>query len=224
MKNKTLIALVTLFTISSAAKANIDLEGVYLSASVANVSYEISDAERRSIQEDFNGVGDSSFFDSDSGYQLKIGYRVNDFFSAEIGYLNLGNFGFGVDVDVDLVVDNSMYNVAGNIDSIYEVDGYVAGLLGHYPLTDNLTGFARVGLYNWEATGDVVTALTSTFQAQTSQSRESESLEGLGSSDHYFGFGFTYNFDLIELVAEYETFTLEDQDVSSFGIGTVYRF
>jgi len=223
MKNKTLIALVTLSTTSS-AKANIELEGVYLSASVANVSYEVSDAERRSIQEDFNGVGDSSFFDSDSGYQLKIGYRVNDFFSAEIGYLNLGSFGFGVDVDVDLVVDNSMYNVAGNIDSIYEVDGYVAGLLGHYPFTDNLTGFARVGLYNWEATGDVVTDLTSTFRGQTSQSNESESLEDLGSSDHYFGFGLTYNFDLIELVAEYETFTLEDQDVSSVGIGTVYRF
>ncbi len=70
----------------------------------------------------------------------------------------------------------------------------------------------------------MVTVLTSIFQGQTSQSLESESLEGLGSSDHYFGFGLTYNFDLIALVAEYEKFTLEDQDVSSVGIGTVYRF
>ena len=227
MKLKSLAPLALLPLFSAQAAANY-IDNVYLSASYSNVSYEFTDQDELEIKNSYSEIGSASLADSDSGFQFKVGYQFADFLAIEVGYLNLGEFGFEADIDSTLLIDGNFYNLTGEEYALIEVAGWTVSAVANYQLTEKLTGYARLGLYNWEGEGDGGFTVNLSGNGMQDSNSEKSDIGDLSGNDLFLGVGVSYDLDVVEVYGEFETFNLEDnddeQEVNSFGVGAIYRF
>lgn len=158
-----------------------------------------------------------------------MGYQFNDFLAFEAGYMNLSAFGFDVDVDTTFFFEGLNYDLTGRQYAEFDVTGLTASAVANYQLAENLMGYARLGVFNWEAKGDGGITVNVSGNGISESDFEEVELDDLSGTDLFGGIGLAYDFDIIEVYGEYEIFTLSDdddqeQDVSSFNLGAVYRF
>lgn len=89
--------------------------------------------------------------DHDTAYKAFAGYQFTPNYALEVGYFNLGTFGFTA---------NTL--PAGALHGQVKIQGYNADLIGTCPLTDRFSAFAKVGVAvsrtrdNFSGTGAVV--------------------------------------------------------------------
>lgn len=132
-------------------------------------------------------VGD--FDDSDTGFKVLGGYGFNKYFGLELEYIDGGTIeDSGVEVDVS---------------------GFVASLMGSYPVTEQFDVFAKVGMLFWDVDFDF-------FGDSGSESGE-DFAWGVGA-----GYDFTDNFGAR---LEYQAFNLEDDiDGDMISASVVWKF
>ena len=73
--------------------------------------------------------------DHDTAYEAFAGYQFNPNLGLEVGYFNLGKFGF---------VANTV--PTGTLQGQVKIQGYNADLIGTFPLSDGFSAFAKVGI------------------------------------------------------------------------------
>ncbi len=159
-----------------------------------------------------SGFSNSSVSDDDSdlGYKLFGGLKVNKNFAIEAGYFNLGEFGF-----------TATTTPAGTLTGNIKLSGFNVDGVGIMPLSEKLSAFGRIGLQyakaedSFSGTGAVVVA---------------DSSPSKSAANYKVGLGAQY--DLTERVgmrAEWERYRIDDAvdnrgDVDMLSLGVVVNF
>jgi OOP family OmpA-OmpF porin len=150
--------------------------------------------------------------DSGDGWKLMGGVTFNDYFAAEVAYVDLGDVTASFDATTS---DASQMLVdAGNLLPVLG-DGFSVSAVGRYPFGERGAIFAKVGAYFWEA--DVAVDVTGSATGSASPN--------VDGTDVVFGVGgdvyFSGNFGLR---LEWERYALEQNDVDFVSASLLYRF
>lgn len=158
------------------------------------------------------GVNASSFSrdDHDTSYRLFGGYQMNRHFGVELGYFRLGRLGF-----------DAVTTPAGTLAGRSIVEGLNLDLVGTLPMTEHLSGLARVGAQYARTR----TTLSGTGAAAGLQSRPSGR-----HSDYKVGAGLQYALSPSFLVrGEVERYRISDAvghklNVNTLSLSLVFPF
>ncbi len=142
--------LVTLTFTGIGGTSNADADNVVDQASLALPAVQALTLEMKADE------------DSDAGYGIHAGYKINEFFSVEVAYAQLGEFTGSYQFDpatklgpnIALTVNN-VANVqvptassTMRVNSVVEASAFSGAVLGSYPLADNASVFGRLGYYS----------------------------------------------------------------------------
>ncbi|GGY83250.1 hypothetical protein GCM10011613_30170 [Cellvibrio zantedeschiae] len=159
----------------------------------------------------YGDLGQSKFSgdtdETDTAAALGLGYKLNNNFSLELGYHDLG----GIDIS-----ETMYYPGVGNVDVDGSVDASAVQVsaLAKLPLNDSFDLFARLGY------GRIKLDATATASAQGVTGTESDSAS---ENKPVYGVGAGYKLnEKVGLRAEYIKFG--DTDISSFTLGVSYAF
>ena len=146
--------------------------------------------------DDAKDLGLGSCDDTDTGFKVTGGYKINDYLGMEIFYADLGE------------IDAKGTFMGSPVSAEAELDGFGASLMGSYPMAENVSLYARVGVIEWDADIDV-------------------GVSGLGSAsedddgtDGVYGVGVQYLFgEQLGVRLEWERYDLDDEvDMISLGL------
>ncbi len=92
----------------------------------------------------------SSDEDSDFGYGVHVGYKINEFFSVEVSYADLGEFSGKSQVELpgDEIDGTDFNDIEGTISHFVDASAFSGAVLGSYALADNASVFGRLGYYS----------------------------------------------------------------------------
>ncbi|WP_432696968.1 porin family protein [Marinobacterium sp. YM272] len=167
------------------------------------------------------GSGGSGFSvdDTDTSYTLGLGYRFNDYFSAEIGYADLG----AASVSTDGPTSGDVLGINGTLNGDISADatGFLYGVRGNLPVTESFNLFARLGMLHWQSDADVDLTVDGT--------NINGSAELDNGTDPYVGLGADYFFnDSISVNAQWNRYMLdvanEDVDIDTLSLGVAFHF
>tara|TARA_B110000977_G_scaffold194755_1_gene271945 strand:+ start:759 stop:1370 length:612 start_codon:yes stop_codon:yes gene_type:complete len=175
----------------------------YIAGSIGQAEYDLSLSDFADI--DDGSIISASLDDSDTSYSLYGGFRINQYFAVEGGYLDLGESALSAQSD------GSELYFAGPLNLVAEVDGFNIGGKGIIPINEKFELFAKLGVYMWEA------------EAKIKNGPVSESDDDDGS-DAYYALGGTFLVGQISINAEYALYELEDVDVENISVGLQYAF
>lgn len=112
------IAALAAFSTASAQETS----GPYLGVGIGTLQLEQSD-------------GDLKFDGDDTSFQVFGGYRINQWFAAELAYIDGGSPSDNI-LDINAKIDSSAFEVS---------------LIGSLPLTDVFSLHARAGVLSWDS-------------------------------------------------------------------------
>ncbi|GGY61816.1 porin OmpA [Cellvibrio zantedeschiae] len=195
---------------AAASYATADESGWYLGGNIGETESDL-DVERQADKLVPLGVTSTlnSLDDTDHGYKLYAGYKLNPYVALEGGYFDLGEFNF-----------TNVASPAGSLSGKLELRGINLDLVLSVPLTEKLSGFARVGANYAEAQNNF--GSTGFALAQTSEKdRDLNGKAGLGLQ-----YNFNYNW---AMRVEAERYRFDDgvsqmADANMYSVGLVYRF
>jgi OOP family OmpA-OmpF porin len=218
---------------SSAAIANGHMDKLY-----GVIGYQQTELDENTSILSNVGV---SVDDNDSGFNFGIGYEVNEFFSIEAGYVDLGSLltasgsasAGGTAGSGTLGGYNYSYtsNLAATATATVDVDGWTLGGVFKYPATEQLDLFAKAGLFNWDGTGSAsATITTGTLTVDGSNYTGTHSVGGeIDGTDAFYGVGLSYDVnDSIAIRADYTRYKFDAYnttvDADAFGAALVAKF
>ncbi|WP_018277096.1 Ig-like domain-containing protein [Teredinibacter turnerae] len=155
----------------------------------------------------------TDFDDSDTGYSMALGYRFTPRWSAELGYLDLGEF--KIDIQGSYQNPSEFYNT---IEKLHPESGEGAFLAGVYllPLSEKVKLGARAGVFRWH--GDYT----------TQQPSNNNTVVGTNYQKGTDGFvGLVLNMDVTPRWAAtlgWERFGFDNHNVDFINAGLSYRF
>ncbi len=199
-----------------------------------------ADLDRSSLDEDFvdlfselifEGAGvvpdatfvDSELDDSDKGWGVHIGYRINRYVAAEVGYMNLGEFNYANQVQLQVQGTTIIFNSDARLTA---QGGPFASVLGMFPINERFDVHVRGGLLFSD------TRLRARFVLVEPDVPESfTSVEADDSDRDFFaGLGATWNInDSYSLRVEYQRFldvggdSVGEQDIDLIGATLLFR-
>ncbi len=112
--------------------------------------------------------------DSDASYGIHAGYKINEFFSVEVAYAELGEFTgsyssaltplAALNVAVGPTPTNTRVLAATTlrVNTAVEASAFSGAVLGSYPLADNASVFGRLGYYAADISEESTFSLTGT--------------------------------------------------------------
>jgi OOP family OmpA-OmpF porin len=145
----------------------------------------------------------------DASYKVFGGYQFTPYFGMELGYFNLGEFGF-----------KSTTTGPGTLDGRIKLTGMNIDLVGAIPMNDQLSFIGRLGVHNARAQD----SFTSTGTVAFSPSRE------VRETNYKAGFGFAYKFSpSMSLRGELERYRVNDAvggkgDINVASLSLVFPF
>ncbi|GAC1534590.1 MAG: hypothetical protein NVS2B4_14960 [Ramlibacter sp.] len=150
--------------------------------------------------------------DSDNGYKVFGGYQLNPYVGLELGYFDLGRFGY-----------TASTAPAGSLTGEMRAKGWNGDLVGTLPLVGKLSAIGRVGVISIRAEDRFsVTGAARVPYANASPSQR--------TTDMKLGAGLMYAFtDSLAMRLEGERYRLRDAvgnrgHVDMLSVGLVYRF
>jgi OOP family OmpA-OmpF porin len=177
--------------------------GFYVGAGVGSFGIDIDDFE-----EGVNFSGD------DTAFKLIGGYKLNQFFGAELEYLDGGTaedkYSDGADSSLKIGID---------------VSGFNFSLLGAFPFGEQFDVFAKLGVLMWDA--DFKATISGPLCDELVKIGESCSgRESDDGSDFSWGIGASWYFmENFGARLEFQGFEIEDADmVDMISLGVTYTF
>ncbi|MCK9283221.1 MAG: outer membrane beta-barrel protein [Rhodocyclaceae bacterium] len=133
MDPRLILALATIaaFTFSTSARA----EGLYLAMSLGGSSYkaDTSEADRDLVSAGATGLS-SKLEKEDVAFKLQLGYKLNEHFAIEGGYVDLGNAKYSASF------------TGGSADIKVRAEGFNIAALGIVPIGEKFSLFGKVGV------------------------------------------------------------------------------
>jgi OOP family OmpA-OmpF porin len=146
----------------------------------------------------------------DASYKVFGGYQFTPYFGMEVGYFNLGEFGF-----------KSTSTPTGTLDGRIKLTGTNIDLVGSMPMNDQLSFIARIGVHNARAQD----TFTSTGNVQLTNPNPEKR-----ETNYKAGFGFAYKFSpSMSLRGELERYRVNDAvgskgDINMASLSLVFPF
>lgn len=157
-----------------------------------------SDGFRNDYAAGYTASGFSKSVSDADAYKLQVGYQVNPYFAVEGGYVNLGTW------STEVRWYGTLW-IPGNISQ----KGVNLSLLGKYPLSQDLSVFAKVG---------------STALHTDSNANSSNSSSHSNSVDLQAGLGVGAIYQLSEHLALRGEWERVSQDAKMLSVGLQYHF
>jgi hypothetical protein len=159
---------------------------------------------------DENGPEELTVSDSTTAYQIFGGYRVNQYFAAELG---IGKTGDIEDTFEDELPPFGTFTLEGEL----TLDIYTLRALGILPL-DQLSLFAGVGYFSASFSGSVDLPGCCTIGEFDDHERGSHAVLGIQRD-------FSLDLRNLSIRGQYEWFDMDSEtDTSGFSVGVVMRF
>lgn len=238
-----LISLTALLTTSFVSKSSF-AKGIYFGAGVGAVTMNEGasrSASYRFIAEspsfytnDFNYVFLTDTSTNDTSYNMYLGYELSQYFSVELGIVDLGEMSSVYNV-VDNEAERSHNTVVFDGERIFKTNryGYTAALKGSYPLMDDLSLFAKIGNLNGYISETQID--DGELSSQVHGTTQSYSVNKLRDDLHsfYHSVGLEYELSYVNLFAEYQMYSFKLPSNSAytrrdkfknFQLGLVYKF
>lgn len=160
-----------------------------------------------------NTTGTASLDENDNGFKFFAGINLNENFSIEGHYLDMGEAKLtGNNGDTFAFKGTTYTFTANNVVIKQEAKTYgISGVL-KLPINDTVTPFAKVGFHKWDATSSIAS------------SAGNASLDDDGT-DPFYGLGLSVSVtDNINVRAEFEHFEFDSEDADYASIGVAYSF
>lgn len=87
--------------------------------------------------------GDSSLDDKDTAFGIVGGYRFNEYFGVELGYVDLGSADYAGEVLVNLFGTPTLFEGGASI----EASGPTAAIVASLPVSESFDLFAKAGMF-----------------------------------------------------------------------------
>lgn len=207
------IGLLSALVAASVNVANVQAQSpsVYLVGQVGHGTSDISvrELQRQSDQHNL-GATIIAVDDNKHSRNLGLGYDISNRWSLELTYLQMEQVN----------VEFSANQVVTDIDAIHPEagDGLTVSGLYRYPLADNLSLRARLGLFSWEAEYDTITA-TGVATVPTVGKVDDDGI------DVYWGVGADYKITNNLLInGEVQRFNFDNADRMLFTLGLQWYF
>lgn len=162
------------------------------------------------------GLGEtwsSSTDDSDTGWTGFVGYSVNQNFTVEGGYVDLGEVSASASFSVPVGTDT--------ITADADATGFNVALLGLYPVGSGSL-FGKAGLLRWDVDASVT---ITNFLGQSVTLSDSDT-----GTDLLFGVGYQYQASQLGIRAEWTRYTdvggddIGESDVDWLGVSVIFGF
>jgi OOP family OmpA-OmpF porin len=160
------------------------------------------------------GVTSLACDDKDTSYRLSLGYKINNNFSVEGGYLDAGKIS-GTMAGTYLATPYT-----GRI--VSEDTEFQFAVIGSIPVADNFSFFGKIGMARW----DVTTSVSATVASATAAGSASDT-----GTDLLWGIGAKYDLNKsIALRGQFESHkagndaTTGRGDVEMLSMGLVFKF
>lgn len=162
--------------------------------------------------------------DSDTTIAIGGGYKINEYFGAEVGYQDLGKVSY---TGAAAGTINSLGHVivyTGAATATAKVDGFYFGPTLSYPVNEQFSINARLGFYNWEAKQNLLFTAAGTVDG-TAFAAGASSSATTKKTDNYLGFGATYNVSKnVGINLNYTEYKVSSYKAKNFVIGAKYSF
>lgn len=197
MKRVLLGVMVTMMAPVALASANLD-SSIYVAAEFTHTDFNISKSDFPVFSTGGTTFVPTDVDSRDSGTHFLIGLRPHRNFSFDVGRIDFG--------------DASVSYQPMNVEEKFSVDGLAVGANALFPLHNQVTLFARVGVLDWDAKmrGSV---------AGTTLATGSED-----GSDPFMGVGFLFGWDALKFRGSFTRYELEDEELDTFSAGLQYFF
>ena len=192
------------------AGENEKLAGFYIGGQVGESKTDLSSSEIVTVIEGADSTVNNLSLDKEATLlSIFAGYHINEQFSFELGYLDLGNR--DMFLSVDTLDKNALLNRA---EEIYPEtgEGIMASVAYHYSITDKWNASAKVGLFSWEQKFNLNNTAVNTGNALGSDKRDGNSITFAGE------IGYQWQED-VELFTEFMVVELDKQDVQNISVG-----
>jgi len=203
------IAAVALSSVSTLSLA----EGAYVFGSIgqSDIDTGISSASGFTVDE------------SDTMFNLGVGIKLNDHFSIEAGYTDLGEASIGTASPVTGSAYGSTVTLDGTLSA--DVNGYFVGVKGEMDVAEKVSLFAKAGLLTWES--EATFSGTVTVDGTTYTGSVTDELSD--GTDPYVSLGAAYavneavsfDFQVSRYMLDFEG---SDVDVDTLSIGATFNF
>ena len=185
MKVKNLIGALVL-GISGASLASVEDPGFYVGSGLGEA--EAQDASEYGLSND-----------TDTAFRIYGGYEFSRLLTAEIGYLNLGDY------------TGTIPSIEGPAATRVELDGFSIGLRPQIALNENWFAQVQIGVFLWEADAQV--------RSPVGIIRANDDGE-----DPYYGLGFGRSFGPSwQVSGEWTRFETDESDVDFINLALTYR-
>lgn len=165
---------------------------------------------------------DSTLDDSDKGWGIHIGYRINRWVAAEVGYFNLGEFNYANQVQLDAGGAPWIFNADARLTS----QGPFAAVLAMFPIGERFDLHVRGGLLFSDTRFRVRSVLVEPNFPESFVSIEFDDSD----KDFFAGLGATWNInDSYSLRVEYQKFldvggdNIGEQDIDLINATLLFR-
>jgi hypothetical protein len=149
MKNKTALFASVFFCVVGTQQATANEPGFYVGGYVGQSSKDVSRAEYEELSAAIQSIflfeptqQQQSFDETDIGFAVIAGYGFTQYFAIEGGYARLGEVSFKTRASGDFPLEPGTQNIT--IES--ETTGFIAALVGMWPLTRDWELVGRVGV------------------------------------------------------------------------------
>lgn len=225
MNKKCLTATAALLLCSSiplahAASDNPWYAGLMLGSAISSVSQnqvdQVTNTFNTALAPSGNSVTSASLSSSAAvAFSLFGGYRVDRYFSGELGYINFGSLGG------TYAANTTVGPLTVNLND--KAQAFSLSALGTLPITHNWGLFARAGLaHYWETTSGTASLAGTTLPGTTGSDSGLSAVYGLGTSLRIGAATLRAEYDLYPSVAK--DFTSVSGGVSVFGLSGQYAF
>lgn len=211
-KLKTLATLCLLTSLAVNAEVAETKSGLYFGAFAGQASSDVTGSDFPS----------GTFDDSDTAFKFIAGYQFNDYISLEGGYTSLGEV---VSYSWDETVSLPMIGAPSfdtHTDGGVEVDGIILNVIGSFPVSEQFSIYAKLGVFSWDF--EIKNSWTITSSDPTTPTSKSSETFSDDGTDVFYGLGLAYHWDDISFRAEYELFESDGDEIDVFSIGAVYNF
>ena len=211
MKKRHVLCLASLVALSSTPAISQNTEHFYGGAGLGQSRSKIDDDHINAALIGAGATSTSITHDQqDASYKVFGGYQFNPYFGMELGYFNLGEFGF-----------KSTSTPTGTLDGRFKLTGMNLDLVGSVPMNDQLSFIARLGVHNARAQDTFTSTGAVVLTNPSPEKRE---------TNYKAGFGFAYKFSpSMSLRGELERYRINDAvgnkgDINVASLSLVFPF
>lgn len=158
-------------------------------------------------------TGTATLDESDTGYKIFGGLKLDDFWSAELQYADFGTASLKGNNGDRFTFDGTQYQfTANNVNLSVKAKSLGAAIVAGYDVTKAVRPYAKLGLHRWDS------------DATISSSAGNASLSDSGT-DPFYGIGIQFSItDQLAARVEAEHYKYDSEKAQLISVGVMYRF